>query len=177
MIDMEFLDLAKQRYSCRQYLDKEVEQEALMQVLEAGRIPPPAANRQPWIITVNRAKKNLDKIYSTYARDWIRTAPVVIAICGDHSRAWMRSDGKDHTDVDAAIAVDHMTLAATEIGLATCWICAFDKDLCSEVLDLPEHIEPIVLLPLGYPADKGDANRHKGQRKPMNEVIRWEKYS
>jgi len=174
---MDFIQLAKARYSCRQYLDKEVEQDKLLHVLETGRIAPSAANKQPWFFVVIKEKKGLEKIYSTYARDWIKTAPVVIAICGDHSRAWVRSDGKGHTDVDASIAVDHMTLAATEIGLATCWICAFDKELCSEVLDLPDHIEPIVLLPIGYPADQCDVNRHDGQRKPLQEILKWEKFT
>jgi nitroreductase len=174
---MEFLELAKARYSCRNYKDKEVEEEKIMAVLEAGRIAPSAANRQPWVFIVVREKKNLEKIYGTYARDWIQTAPVIIAICGDHSRAWVRSDGKDHTDVDVSIATDHMTLAATEQGLATCWICAFDKGLCTEVLDLPSHIEPIVLLPMGYPADHVELNRHKGQRKSLEELIKWEKYT
>ena len=174
---MDFFELAKNRYSCRQYQDREVEKEKILQVVEAGRIAPSAANRQPWVFIIIKEKKNLEKIYTTYSRDWIKTAPVVLAICGDHSRAWMRSDGKDHTDVDAAIATDHMTLAATELGLATCWICAFDKDLCSELLDLPDHIEPIALLPLGYPSDNVDPERHKGQRKPLNEVTKWEKYS
>ena len=174
---MEFLELAKARYSCRNYKEQEVEEEKIMKVLEAGRIAPSAANRQPWVFIVIREKKNLEKIYGAYARDWIRTAPVVIAMCGDHSRAWVRSDGKDHTDVDVSIATDHMTLAAAEQGLATCWICAFDKGLCAEVLDLPAHIEPIVLLPLGYPADHVELNRHKGQRKALKELIKWEKYT
>jgi nitroreductase len=174
---MEFIDLAKARYSCRKYQDKEVEQEKILKVLEAGRVAPSAANRQPWIFIVIKEKENLQKLYATYARDWIKTAPAVIAICGDHSRAWVRADGKDHTDVDASIATDHMTLAATELGLATCWICAFDKGLCTEVLDLPPHVEPIVLLPIGYPADHVEINRHKGQRKPLDELVKWEKFT
>ncbi len=174
---MEFIELAKSRYSSRKYQDKEIEEEKLLQVLEAGRIAPSAANKQPWEFIVIREKENLEKICGTYQRDWIRAAPAVIAICGDHKQAWHGSDEKDHTDIDIAIAVDHMTLAASDLGLGTCWVCAFDKELCAEILGLPEHIEPIVLLPLGYPADQGDPNRHNSQRKPLEEIVKWEKHS
>ncbi|MDP4228060.1 MAG: nitroreductase family protein, partial [Bacteroidota bacterium] len=85
-----------------------------------------------------------------------------------------QSDEKDHCDIDAAIATDHMTLQATELGLGTCWICNFDPFLCKEILDLPENIEPVVILPLAYPADKPDVNRHENQRKPLDKIVKYE---
>ena len=112
---------------------------------------------------------------ATYSRDWILEAPVIIVICGDHSKSWRRADGKDHCDIDAAIAVDHMTLAATELGLGSCWVCAFDSMQCHKVLKLPPHIETIVLLPLGYAADKGDPERHETKRKKMEEIVFWDR--
>jgi len=167
---MDFIELAKQRYSCRNYKDIPVEEEKILKVLEAGRIAPSAANRQPWIFyVVSNAEKKIN-ICSAYKRDWIKTAPVLLIICGDHSGSWKRSDGKDHCDIDIAIAVDHITLQATESGLATCWICNFDAVLCSEILKLPAHIEPMVILSLGYPADSVNPGRHDIQRKPAGEI-------
>jgi nitroreductase len=82
--------------------------------------------------------------------------------------------GKGHCDIEVAFAVDHMTLQATELGLATCWICNFDQPKAAEILKLPEHLEPIVLLPVGYPLDSGDPDRHDEKRKSLDEIVRYE---
>jgi nitroreductase len=100
-----------------------------------------------------------------------------IVVCTDHSRSWKRSDGKDHADIDAAIATDHITLAAASIGLTTCWVCNFDKPKLAEVLNLPDHIEPVILLPLGYPDDVADPGRHSSKRKTLDEMVVYEKFS
>jgi len=95
-------------------------------------------------------------------------------ICGDHERAWKRKvDGKDHSDVDVAITTDHMTLQATELGLATCWICNFDVERTRELLKLPAHLEPVVILPVGYPLDDVDPDRHDDKRKPLTEIVTY----
>ena len=170
---MSLLDIAKKRYSVRSYMDKEVERDKILQVLEAGRIAPSAVNFQPIhfiVITDNNTKL---KVLEAYPRDWIKDAPVIIVACGDHSKSWKRNDGKDHCDIDVAIAIDHMTLAATELELGTCWVCAFNAKLCHEILELPEHLEVIALLPLGYPV--GERNTEI-IRKNMEEMVSWEKY-
>ncbi|MCJ7696027.1 MAG: nitroreductase family protein, partial [Anaerolineaceae bacterium] len=105
-----FIDIAKSRYSCRKYDSRPVENEKLELVLEAGRVAPSAVNFQPWHFYVIQGTDHLSKIHQVYHREWFRTAPCVIVICGDHSAAWKRSDGKDHCDIDAAITTDHMTL-------------------------------------------------------------------
>jgi nitroreductase len=171
-----FIELAKKRYSSRKYLNKPVEDEKLIEVLEAARISPSAANFQPWHFIVIRAKENLKAIHTVYHREWFKEAPVVIVACGDHHVAWKRADGKDHTDIDISIAVDHMTLAATYLGLSTCWICNFDAKKCCEILKLPENIEPIALIPLAYPADSTDTSRHSTKRKKIEEIVHWEKF-
>ncbi|MEA2105118.1 MAG: nitroreductase family protein [Bacteroidota bacterium] len=173
---MTFIDLAKQRYSCRKYLDKPIEKTLLLQVLESGRIAPSAKNKQPWHFVVINEKENQEKIKSCYDREWIKSAPTIIVVCGDHRESWRRSDGKIHTDIDIAIAIDHMTLAAADIGLGTCWVCKFDVMKCAKILELPEGVEPISLIPIGYPADEMDLNRHEQLRKPINEVTHWEKF-
>ena len=173
---MAFIDLAKKRYSSRKYLDKPVDRELLLQVLEAGRVAPSAKNKQPWHFVVITQEEPLKKIRECYERDWLQTAKCIIVVCGDHSEAWRRADGKIHTDIDVAITVDHMTLAATDLGLATCWICKFDVMKCVRALDLPDGVEPIALLPVGYPGDETDVNRHNQLRKPLDEIVHWEKF-
>jgi nitroreductase len=171
---MTFLELAKRRYSCRHYDTRPVEQDKLALILEAGRVAPSAANHQPWHFFVFRTEENINRISEAYHREWFRTAPCVIIICGNHQQSWKRNDGKDHCDIDIAITTDHMTLQAAELGLATCWICNFDKHKIIRTLRLPDHLEPAVILPLGYPLDEADPDRHDAKRKPAHEIISYE---
>ncbi len=171
---MNFLELAKNRFSVRKYKSHPISNEDLLYVLEAGRIAPSAVNYQPWHFLVVKEKENLENLYALYRREWFREAPVVLIILADHSQSWKRSEGKDHADIDVAIAADHMTLAATDRGLGTCWVCNFDKQKTIEVLNLPEHLEPVVFLPLGYPDQETDTNRFESKRKPLNEIVSWE---
>lgn len=169
-----FSDLAKSRYSSRKYLNKAVEKEKIIKVLDAARIAPTAANLQPFCFYVYQSAAELDKIRKVYHRAWYKEAPVVIVACSNHEKSWVRSsDGKDHADIDIAIAIDHMTLQAAELGLATCWICNFDVLACREVMQLPGHIEPVALLPLAYPADKADLDRFEGARKKLDDLVIW----
>jgi len=173
---MTFQELAVLRYSVRSFLSTPVEEDSLSYILECGRIAPSAANFQPSYVIVVRAMEVKKALYSTYPRDWFRQAPVILVCCGDRSRGWKRSDGKDHTDIDVSIMVDHITLAAAEKGLGTCWICNFDATACREILRLPGHIEPVVYLPLGYPADQPDPNSRHKIRRALEEVVRYDHF-
>lgn len=85
----------------------------------------------------------------------MENVPCIIVACANHEESWHRkSDGKDHADVDVAIAVEHLCLVATEQGLGTCWVCNFDVPLCREVLCLPDSMEPVVMIPVGYAKNK-----------------------
>jgi nitroreductase len=117
-----------------------------------------------------------NEVASAYGGRWLKEAPAIIVACGDHKKSWKRFDGKDHCDVDVAIAVDHITLAAAELGLGTCWICAFNAERCREVLNLPDHIEPVVLLPIGYPDDQVNPGRHQENRRPMEDLAFWNEF-
>lgn len=173
---MSFLKLAKERYSVRNYLDKPVEEEKLAEILEAGRIAPSAANYQPWHIIVVNDQNRREALARTYGRPWLLQAPVILVICGDHATGWKRSDGKDHTDIDVAIFVDHLTLAAADLDLGSCWICNFDVVTCKEICNLPEHIEPIVLLPVGYPGKEPDNRNRHLVRKELKEIIHYNQF-
>jgi len=173
---MNFLDIAKERYSCRNYKPIQVDEDKLLKVLEAARVAPSAVNFQPWHFIVIKTPENLAKVGEAYHREWLKTAPMVIIACGDHLKSWKRSDQKDFLDIDLSIAIDHMTLQATELGLATCWICNFNPAILKQNLSLPENIEPIAIIPLGYPNDKSDPDRHDTKRMPMNDIVHWEKF-
>lgn len=168
---MSFLELAKKRFSVRKFKTDIVKNEDLQYILEAGRIAPSANNSQPWQFVVTQGDAKNDEVNNLYHREWFNDAPIVIVIVADHSKSWYRSDGKDHADIDAAIAADHMTLAATEKGLGTCWVCNFDIQKTKEYFRLPEHLEPMAFLPLGYPDAEVNENRHLIKRKPLNEIV------
>lgn len=170
---MSLLTIAKERYSVRSYKDIPVEKEKILKIMEAARVAPSACNYQPWQFKVVQKKEMLSKVASSYSGSWIKEAPVIVVVCGDHRQSWHRNDGKDHMDIDIAIAVDHLTLAAADMGLGTCWICAFDAKKCHKILELPEHIEPVALIPVGYPAVKCNPDRHETKRKKLEKIVEW----
>ncbi|HNV82333.1 MAG: nitroreductase family protein [Tenuifilaceae bacterium] len=169
----DFLSLVESRYSCRSFQNKPIETALLEKVLEAARLAPSAVNAQPLKFIVVTQSPLKEKIVECYYRPWISTAPVLIIACGDHSQSWRRSDGKDHCDIDVAIAIDHITLAAADSGLATCWVCKFNAMQCAGVLKLPAHISPVAIIPIGYPADNPNDSERHSKRKPLNEIVSW----
>ena len=170
---MSFKNIATQRYSVRNYSSKPIDEQILISVLEAAAIAPSAVNFQPWKMIVVTDQAILKQVQETYPRDWFKTAPACIVALGDHDRGWHRpADGKDHTDIDVAIAIDHLILAATEAGLGTCWVCHFKTGLISEIFDLPANLEPIALIPIGYAAEGSAPNK---KRKPLDQLVSWNK--
>lgn len=167
---MDFIDLAKKRYSCRSYSNRKVEKEYLDLILEAGRVAPTGANRQPQKLIVVESKDGLEKIAKACN---IYNAPLAIIVCGEPNKAWVRSyDKKAITDIDASIVTDHMMLEATDLGLDSLWVCAFNPEIVKSEFNVPENIEPINILALGY-SDKEPASkeRHNTTRKPLEEMI------
>jgi nitroreductase len=169
---MEFKELVKTRYSVRAYKSDPVEDEKLQQLLEAARLAPTAANRQPFQMIVIHTAGREEELKRIYSRDWFVQAPLVICACGIPADNWVRMDGKNYNDVDVAIAMDHLILAAADLGLGTCWIAAFDPDAARSALNLPSGVEPIAFTPLGYPADTLRPKR----RKPLDELVRYERW-
>ena len=167
---MEFRELIVRRYSVRAYKSDPIEADKLQFVLEAARLAPTAANRQPFQLIVIRTAGRQAELRRIYAREWFTQAPLVICACGIPDLAWVRGDGRSYMDVDVAIAMDHLVLAAADVGLGTCWVANFDPIAAREVLRLPNGLEPVAFTPLGYPADQPKPK----ERKPLAELVRYE---
>ena len=158
---MNLLELVKARYSCRCYQSTSVEQDKLDYIMECVRFAPSAVNRQPWKFRIVRNEADKEKLQKCYNREWFQTAPMYIICSILHDEEWIRSDGKHHGDIDVAIAVEHLCLAATEQGLGICWVCNFDAELCKKSFGLGENEEAAVLIPIGYPADDPKEKKRK----------------
>ena len=173
---MSFLDLAKRRYSTRAYTDQTIEKENLEMILEAGRIAPTGHNNQPQRIIVVQSSEGLEKVKKAAE---IYNAQLALIVCTDTDEVWERPfDGKKLTDIDATIVTDHMILAATEEGIDSVWICRFKEDVIKAEFALPDNIQPVNILALGYrDAAKWRAkekNRHEEERKPITETVFYE---
>ncbi len=170
---MDFMELAKRRCSVRAYEDRKVEPEKLERILEAARIAPTAKNLQPVKLLAVQSGEGLEKVGKAAN---IYGAPLAIIVCADHQRAWTRPfDSKRSTDIDASILTDHMMLEATELGLGSVWICFFKPDVLREEFSLPEHLEPVNILAVGYASGApASPDRHDKTRVPMEKLVSYE---
>ena len=169
---MEFLQLAKKRYSVRAYKPDLVEDDKLRQVLETACLAPPPTNSQPFQLIVIHTAGKEKELSLIYNRPWFVQAPLIICAVGIPSQAWVRGDGRNYLDVAVAIVFDHLILAAADLGLGTCWVGQFEREPARKFLNLPKDAEPIVFTPLGYPADQPKEKR----RKPVTALVRYEKW-
>ena len=161
---MEFLNIAKQRFSVRSYTSQHVEPEKLEKILEAARVAPTAANLQPIRLIVAQSEQSLTKIGKAAN---IYGAPLAIIVCADHDKAWVRPFDKKQTgDIDASILTDHMMLQ----------VCYFNPDILCREFELPEHLEPINILAIGYSnAGTADTSRFDRQRIALSQLVMYEK--
>ena len=169
---MDVIECIKARRSVRSYEPREVEEGKLQQVLKAGRLAPSASNRQEWKFVVVRDPGLRQRlIAAARGQSFVGEAPVVIVACATSSDHIMPCGHPSHL-VDLAIAIDHMTLAARELGLGTCWIGAFDQKAVRDVLGIPKSVAVIELLPMGYPTSWPSAR----PRKPLAEVVSYDSW-
>lgn len=169
---MDFLKLAEARRSVRAYQSIPVEEEKLSQVLEAARLAPTASNLQPFRLIVVHTQGKEAELRRIYDKEWFVQAPLIICACGVPAEAWVREDGSTFHQVDVAIVMDHLILAATALGLGTCWVAAFDVRAAREVFGIPMVVEPLVMTPLGYPADEPPPK----MRRPTADLVRYERW-
>ncbi len=165
---MDFQELIRVRRSVRGYRPDAVDQDVLTRILDAGRLAPTACNLQPFRIIVVTEPETRARMHDVYSRAWLCAAPVILVGCVEPGKAWRRRDGWNAAEVDLAIVMDHIVLAATEAGLGTCWVCAFDEAKAKEILAIPPGVRVIAMTPLGYP----DASPPPPVgRKPLAELV------
>ena len=113
-------------------------------------------------------KNNKEALSEIYGAEWFVEAPYVLCVVANKDAAWTRPwDGKNIADIDATIVMDHIILAATDLGLGTCYIAAFKADIAKEFLELEDNWEPVLFTPIGY----GNAEPRDTPRKPIGELV------
>jgi len=169
---MDFQELIRVRRSIGAYRATAIADDVLQRVLGAGRMAPTACNLQPFQLLVITDPEVRAQLKAVYSRDWFWKAPVIIAGCVEPAKAWKRRDGFNAAEVDMAIVMDHIILAATEEGLGTCWICAFDEAKAKAILGVPDGVRIVAMTPLGIPA----AEPEPFVRKPLQQLVRKDRW-
>ena len=169
---MDFLVLAKARYSCRKFSYQAVEKDKLDKIIEAAIVAPTAKNIQPWKLWVLQSDDALAKVRSATPCHF--GAPIVLALGGYAGDAFVRpSDNRNFEDVDASIVGTHIMLAVQDMGLGTTWVGFFDEPKMKELFPEMADYDLVALFPIGYPADDATpADRHN-QRKAKEELVRY----
>ena len=168
---MTVLEAIRQRYSCRAYKDKPIEQEKLESIFEAARLAPSAKNLQDWrfvVVTDKAAKHRLAEAANN--QRFLAKAGAIIIACSTSTEV-MRC-GQAVGPIDVAIALEHIALQATALGLATCWIGSFYPDKVRPIVAIPEDVAIIELMAVGYPAD----SRKEPRREPIEEILCYERW-
>lgn len=164
---MEYFDLIQQRTSVRSYKSDPVEEEKLNKILEAARLAPTAANRQAFKVVVIRTPGREQELKKIYNKDWFAQAPIILGVYSVPEKNWVRSDQKNYSDVDAAIVMDHIILAAVNLGLGTCWVGAFNPEAARKIVGSKGALEPVVFTPVGYT----DGIESKKVRKSLEDIL------
>lgn len=171
---MDVYEAIKMRRSIRKYRGDIVPENVLKRVLNAARLAPTTENFQPWRIVVVTDEDIKRKLVSACNNQkFIAEAPIVLVACGLPDEAYPLLGGYMNSyPVDVAIAMTHLTLAATAEGLGTCWIGSFKEEKVAEAIGAPPEARVVALTPLGYPAEEGE----KTERKNLDELISYDKY-
>ncbi len=177
------MDIIRKRRSVRAYLDRPVEDEKIVQIVEAARLAPSTCNQQCWRFVVVKDRETREKLIAkafggfVIPNAWIKTAPVIIAVCAEPSLFIHRLGGRikdiSYHLLDVGIATEHLVLRATELGLGTCWIGWFNEGWVKRILGIPKKIKVVALLSLGYPGEEPQQPR---ERLPLKDILFYDKY-
>ncbi len=171
---MDFSNLAKQRCSVRGYEQKKVEESKIEDLLNAGRLAPTAANKQPQKILVLDKCESLAKVNKSAN---CHGAPLVMIVLADKETAWVRPfDKKSMVDIDGSIVADHIVMQAEDLGLSSCWITFFDPCILKEAFAIPDNLEPVAIITLGYSSVMKDAERHIRTRNPLESMVFYNQF-
>ncbi len=165
---MEFYDVIRLRRSIRSYRPTPVPQDVVERIAEAVNLAPTACNRQPFRVLFVTDPAKRAALCKAYRAAWLAEAPAIAVVVGNAAEAWKRLEGDSIIDVDCSIAMEHLVLAATEEGLGTCWVCAFDRAAADAALNLPAGEHSVALTPVGYAKD---TNLSAQARKPVTQVF------
>jgi len=184
---MTVFDAIKSRKSIRKYSTKDIEDEKLNIILEAGRLAPSWQNNQCWRFVVVKDKEKIHQLalksgFISKANFFIKDAPVVIVVCSNPKDSGFMN-GQHYYLVDTAIAFQQMILTAWEMGIGSCWLGAFNEEKVKQILDIPENIKVVALSPFGYPAAKEGLYAKaiktfagSKKRKSLDEIVHYERY-
>ena len=170
-------DILKSRRSVRAYDSRPVREEDIVAMCEAARWAPSACNHQTWRFVAVTDRERIDRLCDEALRPvisnkWLRQAPLIIAGCSQldivANKIGTRVTGIEYYQIDLGIAMEHIVLKATELGLGTCWVGWFKEHKVKEILGIPDRVRVSALLAVGYPADTPPAKR---ARKPLQKIL------
>ncbi len=169
---MEFYEVLEKRSSVRKYTDKEISEDILNRIGKAVQLAPSACNKQPWRFLIIFDEKIKAEICKCYSREWLAESPAIVVALGNNDEAWKREGTTPITDIDVAIAMEHLVLAASAEGLATCWVCAYEKAKLNKALNIITPWDVIAISPLGYPAEGAIKDVPKKDIKDIFQVLK-----
>lgn len=170
MENIDFLQLVRDRYSVRKFQEQPVSQEDLEKILLAGQLAPTGCNNQPFRVLVIQSGEALEKLRSCTRCHF--DAPTVLLVCSHSTECWKRPyDGKLSGDIDASIVTTHMMLEAASLGVGSCWVMHFNPSKLREAFAIPPELEPVALLPMGYPAPDAAPLPLHSQTRSLEELV------
>lgn len=172
---MEFNKLISERYSVRKFTDAHVKSEHIDAILHAAHVAPTGCNYQPQRILVLNTDESIAKLKNCTKCHF--NAPCAMLVCYNKDETWRRPyDGALSAPVDAAIVTTHMMLAAHNVGVGSCWIMHFDPAKMRESFNIPDNIEPLALLVMGYPAPESAPIELHSKFRPLDEVVYFDSF-
>ena len=169
---MDFLELAESRFSCRAFAEKKVEREIIDKILRAGQVAPTAVNNQPQRILVIESEAALEKMKKCTKSHY--NAPLAMLVCHSREECWKRPfDGKPSGDIDASIVCTHLMLEAANLGIGSTWVMFFKPDAVKVEFELPEGVEPVAILPMGYPADDAVPAPKHAETRAIEDMVQF----
>ena len=167
---MDFETIIRERQATRAFSNKELEEEKITKILEAGRLAPTALNLQPFKIYVVKSEEGIKKM--DLATSCRYGAPVVLLVCADKDKAYKKGDYSTY-EMDASIVTTHMMLEATNLGVDNIWVEAFDEKILREEFDIPSEYMPYLLMQLGYKSEDCPINPLHNKRKSIEELVEY----
>jgi len=171
---MGIIDLIKDRRSIREYVKRDIPYEDILEIIEAARWAPSSGNLQNWYFVIVKNRENIEKIAKATRQEFVKDANTIIVVCSDDKlvESIYGERGKMYAIQNVAAAIQNMLLVATEKGIGTCWIGAFDEDMVKEIVGIPKDISVHALITLGYYSRKPNPPK----RKDLGEIVFFEKW-